>query len=109
MQGLFRYDGEAQKTPARSWSTLTLGFIGGAIISWIALGAMAPLLASAWNIDWLNKFWTKVGITGILAASLAVLLSRIEGTIWGRYYVIIGYLFSLGLVIWIILRLLQYV
>ena len=50
----------------------------------------------------------KVGITLAVAVLMAVWLPRSEGTIWGKYYVIIGYLLSLGLIAWIVLRLLHY-
>jgi hypothetical protein len=73
------------------------------------LRAVGPWIAEVWGINWINNNWAKIGITGAVALIMAVVLTKIEGTIWGRYYVIIGYLLSLGLVVWIVLRLLRVV
>src|SRR5260370_41493261 len=94
---------------ASSRSTKVLGFVGSAIICWIALKFLAPMLVSAWGIVWIGSSWAKIGITGIAALAMSALLSRIEGTIWGKYYVILGYLLSLVLVVWMVLRLLHYI
>ena len=67
------------------------------------------MIADTWGMVWITNTWVKVGITGVFSALAAVILTRIEGTIWGRYYVIIAYLFSIALVVWIVLRLLNYV
>ncbi len=114
MQPLFREDGRnsgsnQQPPSAASWPTRVLGFVGSAIICWIVLKVLAPLLAASWGIDWLTKLWVKIGITAVFALLMSALLSRLEGTIWGTYYVIIGYLLSLALIVWIVLRLLHYV
>ncbi len=100
---------KSQESPALSWSTRVLGFVGGAIICWIVLRVLAPIIVEAWGFTWITNVWVKVGITGVVALAAALLLPRIEGTIWGTYYVIIGYLLSLALVIWIVLRLLHYI
>ncbi len=86
-----------------------LGFIGSGIICWIVLKISAPYIADVWGINWLTRSWVKFGVTGIVALAMSVLLSRIEGTIWGKYYVIIGYLLSLALIVWIVLHLLRYI
>jgi hypothetical protein len=113
MQGLFKNEGEAlpestRASAAVSWPTRVLGFIGSAIIFWIGLRFLAPVLVSAWGVIWIDRPWVKIGIACVAAPAMAALLSRIEGTIWGKYYVIIGYLLSLGLIVWLVLRLLHY-
>lgn len=85
------------------------GFIGSAVILWIGLRALAPVLAAAWGISWIVDTRIRVGIVLVASAICAVVLSRIEGTIWARYYVIIGYLLCLIMVVWIVLRLLNFV
>ena len=113
MQPLFgsdqKEDERSQETSAASWSTKVLGFVGSAIICWIVLRVVAPFIVTAWGFTWITNTWVKVGITGVVALGTAAVLPRIEGTIWGMYYVIIGYLLSLALVLWIVLRLLHYV
>jgi len=113
MQPLFGSDQreveQSRETSAASWSTKVLGFIGSAIICWIVLRVLAPFIVTAWGFTWITNTWVKIGITGIVALATATLLPRIEGTIWGMYYVIIGYFLSLALVIWIVLRLLYYI
>jgi len=99
---------DQQSAPA-SWSTMVLGFIGSAIICWIVLGVLAPIITGTWGVVWIAKLWPRVAITAVVAVGTAALLTRIEGTIWGKYYVIVGYLLSLGMIIWIVLRLLHYV
>lgn len=90
------------------WATRVLGFLGSAVIVWIVLRGLAPVIVSEWGISWLNNLWVRVGIVAIASLGIATVLSKIEGTIWGRYYVIIGYLLCLGLIIWIVLHLLHY-
>src|SRR5262245_43247478 len=114
MQGLFNKDagdfegGEFQK-PRDSSATRVLGFAGSAVICWILLRLLAPFLPTSGVWPLLQNLWVKIGITALVALGMAVVLSRIEGTIWGKYYVTIGHLLSLCLVIWIVLRLLHYV
>jgi hypothetical protein len=114
MQALFENEpSESEKSqPASviaSWSTRVLGFAGSVIICWIVLKSLAPVVADVWGAAWINGAWAQIGIAGVLALAMAILLSRIEGTIWGRYYVIIGYLLSLALIVWMVLWLLHYV
>jgi hypothetical protein len=112
MRGLFGDEGpelDHEESASAKWSTIVLGFIGGAVICWILLRALAPWLVETWHLDWINKIWARIGITTAFALALAVVLWKIEGTIWGRYYVIIGYLLSFALIVWIVLRLLRYV
>jgi hypothetical protein len=109
MQGLFREEpSEAGKIPDRSpgglWVTSVLGFVGSAIVCWIALTLLAPLIAEAYKIGWVGNLWARIGISIVVALAMAAVLSRIEGTIWGKYYVIIGYIFSFALIVWIVLR-----
>jgi hypothetical protein len=114
MQGLFDQKSEeelgeiktnVERSGGASWLTATLGFAGSAVICWIVLRLITPFLLTSYGFTWLDKTWTKGGISAFVAAVSAVMLTRIEGTIWGKYYVIIGYLLSAGLVIWIALRL----
>ena len=91
------------------WATRVLGFLGSAVIFWIVLRGVAPIVAAEWGVNWLNNLWIRVAIVAILSLGSAAALSKIEGTIWGKYYVIIGYLLSLGLIIWIVLHLFHYV
>jgi hypothetical protein len=100
---------ERRQSPGAMWLGNVLGFLGCAVIFWIGLRALAPAMATAWGISWIANTWIRVAIVLIAALAFSALLSRIEGTIWARYYVIIGYLLSLFLIIWIILRLLNYV
>ena len=109
MRRLFREETqEVEQTPPASpagkWSTLVLGFIGSAVIFWVGLKELAPIFVSSWGVGWIINAWVRV----VVAIPAAALLSRIEGTIWGTYYVIVGYLLSLGLIVWIVLRLLHY-
>ncbi|SRR6266496_4943431 len=90
------------------WSTRVLGFIGSAVICWIVLGVLAPFIAGTWGVVWITNVSVRVAITAVVAVGTAALLTRIEGTIWGKYYVIVGYLLSIGLIVWIVLRLLHY-
>ncbi len=111
MQNLFE-NGQQNAKPARdssTWSTGVLVFIGSAIICWIVLRVLVLIIVASWGFVWITKAWVKVGITLAVALLMALWLPRIEGTIWGKYYVIIGYLLSLGLIVWIVLRLLHYV
>ena len=97
---------QAVKRPGSIWLGRVLGFAGSAVILWIALRALAPFLASAWDISQLQNGWIRAAVVVPLAVLVTTVLSRIEGTIWARYYVIIGYLFSFALTVWIVLRLL---
>jgi hypothetical protein len=109
----FLQTGESSKEPSESvgslWLGRVLGFVGSAVIFWIVMRWLAPALSSAWGISWIDNFWTRLGTVIVASAVFAELLLRIEGTIWAKYYVIVGYLLSLVLIIWIILRLLHYV
>ena len=114
MQNLFgeqpnQPDQDLKGSPGALWATRVLGFLGSVVICWIVLRALAPEIATSWGLPWINKLWAKIGIVGLVSVGVAAVLSRIEGTIWGRYYVIIGYLLSLSLVAWIVLHLLHYV
>jgi hypothetical protein len=95
--------------PGSVWLGRILGFLGSAVILWIALRALGPVLTSAWGISWLQNTWIRAAVVVPIAALMTVVLSRIEGTIWAQYYVIIGYLLSLALIVWIVLRLLHYI
>lgn len=113
MQGLFRRDSEEnEKISAGSQGVLTLttvlGFIGSAVICWVVLRLITPVLSEAWGINWLYKPEIKAVITAVVALAMSFVLTRIEGTIWGRYYVIVGYLLSFALIVWIVLRLLHF-
>jgi len=99
---------KSRESAAPSWSTKILGFVGSAIIFWIVLRAVAPLIAASSGMEWISKLWVRAAIVSAAALLMAAWLSRIEGTIWGKYYVIAGYLLSLALVVWIVLRLLHY-
>jgi len=113
MRKLLESDNESSKEPVASpaslWLGKILGFLGSAVILWILIQVLAPTLVTAWAISWIDKLWVRLGIVIVAAAGFAALLSRIEGTIWAKYYVIIGYLLSTLLIIWIILHLLRYV
>jgi hypothetical protein len=113
MQNLFGSEPKGnqagEKSVRTSWGTTVLGFVGSAVICWIVLGLVSPFLAGAWGWVWITNTWIRVGVTAVVALVAAFILTRIEGTIWGMYYVIIGYLLSLGLIVWIVLRLLRYV
>src|SRR5262249_25377528 len=102
-------DSEGRPSRSASWPSRVLGFIGSAIIFWIVLRFLAPIIANAWGIVWIDRSWAKIGLSLVAALGTSELLARIEGTIWGRYYVIIGYLFAVALIVWIVLRLLGYV
>ena len=113
MQPLFGSQKESQQarptTYSTKWSTRVLGFIGSAVIFWVVLKALTPVLVNSWGIVWIGDTWARIGIAIGLAVPFAALLSGIEGTIWGKYYVIIGYLLSLALIVWIVLHLLHYI
>jgi len=114
MQPLFGNDAEESQparptTPAAKWSTRVLGFIGSSVIFWVALKALTPIIVNSWGVTWIGNQWARIGVAIVLAVPVAALLSRIEGTIWGKYYVIIGYLLSLVLIVWIVLHLLHYI
>ncbi len=49
----------------------------------------------------------KVAVAGVLSLIFGTILARIEGTVWGTYFVIIGYLVSVGLVVAMVWRLLK--
>jgi CBS domain containing-hemolysin-like protein len=98
-----RGDNDSDKSDRDQWLTRILGFVGSAIVCWVVLNLVAPLLPASIS-EWTNKLWVKAVITTVVALALTAWLSRIEGTIWARYYVIIGYLLSLALVVWIALR-----
>jgi CBS domain containing-hemolysin-like protein len=100
---------KSTESSAPSWSTTILGFVGSAIIFWIVLRAVAPVIAAWLGMEWISKLWVRAATASIAALLMAALLSRIEGTIWGKYYVIAGYLLSLALVVWIVLHLLHYI
>ncbi len=102
-------DEDLKESQGALWATRLLGFLGSVVICWIVVRAVAPEVAGSWGHLWLNNLSVKIGIVGLVSLGIAAVLSRIEGTIWGKYYVIIGYLLSLGLVIWIVLHLLHYV
>jgi hypothetical protein len=91
------------------WATTVLGFLGSAVIFWIALRFLAPAIESLWGIVWINNLAVRLGIVTLASLASAAMLSKIEGTLWGKYFVIIGYLLSLGLIVWIALHLLRYV
>jgi|SRR5215470_15500358 len=100
---------ESVKQPGSVWLGKILGFLGSAVILWIALRALAPLMANSWGISWIQNPWIRAAIVVPLSVLVTIVLSKIEGTIWAKYYVIIGYLLSFGLIVWIVLRLLHYV
>jgi len=111
MRKFFDPEPEAEqpvKQPGSIWLGKVLGFAGSAVILWIALRALGPFLASAWGISQLQNAWIRAAVVVPLAVLVTIMLSRIEGTIWARYYVIIGYLLSFALIVWIIFRLLDY-
>ncbi len=114
MQKLFGGDQPSESAAPKQESsnsrrvTMVLGFLGSAIICWVSLRLLAPVIASSWGIMWITPPWTRVAIALVIAAPIAGVLSRIEGTIWGKYYVIVGYLSSLALIVCIALRLLHY-
>ena len=91
------------------WASRILGFLGSAVICWIALRFIAPAISTSWGIVWINNLMVRLGIVTLASLASAAMLSKIEGTIWGNYFVIIGYLLSLGLIVWIVLHLLRYV
>ena len=114
MQGLFDQKSEeelgenetnAERSRGALWLTATLGFAGGATICWIVLKLLTPFITTNDRFIWLERIWARVAICVVVAAALAALLTRIEGTIWGKYYVIVGYLLSAALIVWIALRL----
>jgi hypothetical protein len=116
MQGLFDQKSEeelgeiktnAERSGGALWLTATLGFAGSATICWIVLKLLTPFIATNIRFIWLERTWAKAAICVVVAAPFAVLLTRIEGTIWGKYYVIVGYLLCAGLIVWIALRLLH--
>ncbi len=100
---------KSTESSAASWSTTILGFVGSAIIFWIVLRAVTPVIAAWLGMEWISKLWVRAATASIAALLMAVWLSRIEGTIWAKYYVIGGYLLSLALVVWIVLHLLHYI
>jgi hypothetical protein len=95
--------------PGSIWLGRVLGFLGSAVILWIALRTLGPFLTSAWGISWIQNAWIRAALVVPLAVLVTIVLSRIEGTIWARYYVIIGYLLSFALIVWIVLRFLGYI
>ena len=114
MQGLFRNEQEGPgerlpPSPAAALSTRLLGFIGSAVILSIGLKFLAPILAGAWGIVWLENSSAQIVVAVLAALPFSAFLARIEGTIWGKYYVIAGYLLALVLIVWIALRLLRYI
>jgi len=114
MQKLFKDESEDQGESPREysgglWATRVLGFLGSAVICWIALRFLAPVIESSLGIVWINNLAVRLGIVTLASLASATILSKIEGTIWGNYFVIIGYLLSLGLIVWIALHLLHYV
>jgi len=112
MQKLLENDEGITERPDHSvaswWLGRILGFLGSAVIFWIALRTLAPIMVTAWAISWIDNAWVRAGISLVAAVMFGTWLSRIEGTIWGKYFVIIGYLLSLLLIIWIALHLLHY-
>jgi len=110
MRKFFDPEPEAEQPvkPCSIWLGKVLGFAGSAVILWIALRALGPFLSSAWGISQLQNAWVRTAVVVPLAVLVTIMLSRIEGTIWARYYVIIGYLLSFALILWIIFRLLGY-
>ena len=111
MQSLFRSEtkeGQDNLDAKSAWSTRVLGFVGSVVIFWIVLKELAPLLIRAWGIAWIGRSWVRVVLAALVAVPFSAWLARIEGSIWGKYYVIIGYLLCLALIVWIALRLLHY-
>ena len=65
MQSLFKYE-EALTQSARasgggSWLTRLLEFAGSAVICWIGLRFLAPVLAGVWGIIWLENSSAQIG------------------------------------------------
>jgi hypothetical protein len=87
------------------WTGRVLGFLGSAVIFWILLNLALPVVVDGWGMRWLQRFWLRVVIVALASVGFTTVLSRIENTIWARYYVIIGYLLCLVLIVWIVLRL----
>jgi len=91
---------------ARSiWAGRVLGFLGSVVIFWIVLNLVMPILVDTWGLRWFQRLWTRIGLVALASIGFTVILSRIENTIWARYYVIIGYLLCIVLIVWIALRL----
>lgn len=54
-----------------SWSTRVLGFVGSAIIFWITLRAVAPLIAASLGMEWISKLWVRAAVAGAAALLMA--------------------------------------
>lgn len=87
------------------WIGRVLGFLGSAVIFWILLNLAMPTLTEAGRFHWLQPFWVRGSVVAVFSVGFSLVLSRIENTIWATYYVIIGYLLCLVLIVWIVLRL----
>ncbi len=87
MQPLFGNEAEESQltrrtTPAAKWSTRVLGFIGSAVILWVVLKPLTPIIVNSWGVTWIGNQWARIAVAIVLAVPVAALLSRIEGTIW---------------------------
>jgi hypothetical protein len=100
--------GEGQQEPRGVvWLSRALGLVGSFIISLILLQYHAPEAGRWLGVNWREPTWVKVAVAGVLSLIFGTILARIEGTVWGTYFVIIGYLVSVGLVVAMVWRLLK--
>jgi hypothetical protein len=105
MQSIF--EGQFQQKPeekvdrnrANLWLNLVPGLIGSFIVFYILMGRFALEITSFLGVNWFHEKSIRVAGSGLAAFGVAYILSRIDGTLWGTYYVIVGYLLSLGLLL----------
>lgn len=104
MQRLFEDDlqtirEKAAESRTSRWLNFTFGLVGSFVICYLLIRRFAPEIAGLPGLGWFQKAPVVIAASGLLSLALASILSRLDGTVWGKYYVILGYLLSFVLLL----------
>jgi hypothetical protein len=104
MQRLFEDDlqtiiEKAAEGRTTRWLNFAFGLVGSFIICYLLIRRFATEIAGLVGLSWFQKKPAVIAASGLLSLALASILSRLDGTVWGTYYVIVGYLLSIGLLL----------
>ena len=104
MQRLFEDDlqtitEKAAEGRTTRWLNFTFGLVGSFVICYLLIRRFAPEIASLLGARCFQEIPAIIAASGLLSLALASILSRMDGTVWETYYVIVGYFLSIGLLL----------
>jgi hypothetical protein len=89
------------------WLNFGLGLIGSFVICYLLIGRFEPEIARVLGVSWLQETPARIAASGIVSLLMALVLSRIDGTLWGKYYAVIVYLLSFAFLVVTVLYMLR--